>query len=967
MERSIQEYQQFIAAISSPITRLQLGREKYKALEQARASELTTFAAHLNTILALYPDYSTERDDRLVKLVNDQAFTFSDAQAAGKYFVINRDPRKDKSILFTTAAIETYRDLITYLDARQKAELTLWTLNMRTKPYVVDVFEQSLGSALPNFQTALQNATPTDKTILLEHLLAGEDGIFSSGDPQAEKFFTDYFFCLIAPTDNQDALPKLKALYDATMSGASAQKKLRIIGSLVNAKDNNASFAHIVRTFLDYFGVVGRKTGQYLATRTSILPQDIQGELSELRDNAEPFAKQEVFETVSAVFGVADPGQIFPRIGERLGTASIKQVYDVLLPDGREEVIKVLRPSVPKEIREDVATLTDVLRFVNEYSASFNNIKLPDGMVDEIHRTLLEELNTEREVRLQEQFRSMLNKRWPERSPDGYRITVPAIIHEYTRGPVVCEQKAGGKSLGDLIEEHCKDVPRIAELLVEDLFKQIFDDSIYHADLHDKNIKVNGKDISLLDVGLVGTLSDENKCRLFETFTALYARDRVKIKELFAEFYLETPKQLQKPLSISNLDQIADDLFTLQPGADISWGKLLNNLLVSVNKHNLEMPKEFYMLINCFTKAEYLFKCIPQERIAGIAMQYFPRYAGMHHGSKRHTQKEIEQFLASIPAIQDTTNTASKSLPKIPELWKTDCLEKGTRIRDKRGPHEEYLLQHLVSLKETSNLNAKKTGDIEMRTYSIGYSRDSLEVFIDNKWTTLRDLQIVDSHGLLGISGRAETSKNVPLEQKDGEKQNAQYWLTHARKMLKDNERLKAYNALEFMLTQCKDFPREDTFSLAEELCSVTSRLTEHNLSIELQSIRAANKRKSDRIARHSLLTPVQRLMHIQEKIAVTCELIGGILEFYGLPPSRVQIEDLDEIVKLSHHEENAYEVRNILKQYLERDEAKEVARKIFKRLDEREEEKESPEWLQEMVEQDKEEAELLLDDEDSN
>ena len=54
-----------------------------------------------------------------------------------------------------------------------------------------------------------------------------------------------------------------------------------------------------------------------------------------------------------------------------LASASIAQVHAAVMPDGREVVVKAVRPGIEKIIRQDLALLFTIAKLVMKYS--------PDG------------------------------------------------------------------------------------------------------------------------------------------------------------------------------------------------------------------------------------------------------------------------------------------------------------------------------------------------------------------------------------------------------------------------------------------------------------------------------------------------------------------------------------------------------------------------------------------------------------
>ena len=97
--------------------------------------------------------------------------------------------------------------------------------------------------------------------------------------------------------------------------------------------------------------------GQALSTRKDLLPDDIADELVKLQDKVPPFSadtaraiiEQELGQKISEVFTEFE--------NTPLASASVAQVHTAVLPDGKQVIVKVLRPDVEARIHSDIGLL----------------------------------------------------------------------------------------------------------------------------------------------------------------------------------------------------------------------------------------------------------------------------------------------------------------------------------------------------------------------------------------------------------------------------------------------------------------------------------------------------------------------------------------------------------------------------------------------------------------------------------
>jgi len=121
-----------------------------------------------------------------------------------------------------------------------------------------------------------------------------------------------------------------------------------------------------LRQALETLGPIAVKFGQALSTRRDLLPEDIARELSCLQDQVPPFPAWQAREIVEAALG-AQPETLFQHFEEEpLASASVAQVHCAVLQDGRQVVVKVLRPKVEEEVQRDLALLFTAAKWLEK-------------------------------------------------------------------------------------------------------------------------------------------------------------------------------------------------------------------------------------------------------------------------------------------------------------------------------------------------------------------------------------------------------------------------------------------------------------------------------------------------------------------------------------------------------------------------------------------------------------------------
>ncbi len=159
-----------------------------------------------------------------------------------------------------------------------------------------------------------------------------------------------------------------------------------------------------IRQALEDLGPIFVKFGQILSTRRDLLPDDLAIELAKLQDRVPPFPGTEARALIEKAWGKPIE-EVLDEFNETpLASASIAQVHTARLKDGREVVVKVLRPDIDKIIRRDVGLLYIVAGLAQRYWKDGRRLR-PVEVVREYEKTIFDELDLQREAANASQLR----------------------------------------------------------------------------------------------------------------------------------------------------------------------------------------------------------------------------------------------------------------------------------------------------------------------------------------------------------------------------------------------------------------------------------------------------------------------------------------------------------------------------------------------------------------------------------
>ncbi len=241
--------------------------------------------------------------------------------------------------------------------------------------------------------------------------------------------------------------------------------------------------AERIRAVLEDLGPLFVKFGQILSTRRDLLSDDIAEELAKLQDHVPPFPGTEARAIIEKAYGES-VAEVFAAFDETpLASASIAQVHAAQLRDGREVIVKVVRPNLRRMINQDISLMYLVADLVQRYWDRGKQLK-PRLVVAEFEKTILDELDMMREAANASQLRRNFE--------NSDRMYVPEVFWDYTRQNVLVIERLSGLNIGDkaaLINAGV-DLKTLAEHGVEIFFTQVFRDHFFHADVHPGNLFV---------------------------------------------------------------------------------------------------------------------------------------------------------------------------------------------------------------------------------------------------------------------------------------------------------------------------------------------------------------------------------------------------------------------------------------------------------------------------------------------
>jgi ubiquinone biosynthesis protein len=360
--------------------------------------------------------------------------------------------------------------------------------------------------------------------------------------------------------------------------------------------------AQRLRLALEELGPIFVKFGQALSTRRDLLPADIADELARLQDNVPPFPGEVARASIERAYGEPLDTRLRNFDPVPLAAASIAQVHAAQMPDGREVIVKVLRPGMRAMIALDIEVLYTIAGMAERWWAESRRLK-PHEIVREYEKTILDELDLMREAANASQL-----KRNFAGSPLLY---VPEVYWDHCRAEVMVMERIRGVPIGDIarLRELGTDFKRLAESGVEIFFTQVFRHNFFHADMHPGNIFVLLEDpkqprYAAVDFGIVGTLDLRDQRYLAENFLAVFNRDYRRVATLHVQSGWVPPDTRVDEME-SAVRTICEPIFD-RPLKEIYFGTVLLRLFEALRRFNGQIQPQLLLLQKTLLNVEGL-------------------------------------------------------------------------------------------------------------------------------------------------------------------------------------------------------------------------------------------------------------------------------------------------------------------------------------------------------------------------
>ncbi len=402
-----------------------------------------------------------------------------------------------------------------------------------------------------------------------------------------------------------------------------------------------------VRETFEELGLVFLKFGQVLAMRRDLLTDAYIDELELLHDDLPAMGIGAVRVTVEGELGTPLT-ELFSTFRETpLAAATIAQVHEATMHDGRHVAVKVQRPGLKAIIETDIGALTYLVALGEKLFPRLRAFDLP-VVVREFATTLNRETDFSREARSMVLFRRALAD-----IPD---LWIPDVVTECSSRTVLTMEFSAGERVDHYAKLHPEAMPRSMNTLIRLMLQSIFEEGLFHADPHPGNVFVlpDGR-LSLLDFGNTGELDEPMRESLILLLEAVVKGDAKAATEAYLEMAPAGGEVVNQATLLVDMKAV---LYEMRRGdlADLSIGDAFDSVVRAGSRNGVHNPGEFVLLTRAFVILESMLRQLaPNYDYMPLFREEISRLTAQHFSAARIKEKttklarELERLINDAP------------------------------------------------------------------------------------------------------------------------------------------------------------------------------------------------------------------------------------------------------------------------------------------------------------------------------
>ncbi|QDC11149.1 2-polyprenylphenol 6-hydroxylase [Oceanicola sp. D3] len=402
------------------------------------------------------------------------------------------------------------------------------------------------------------------------------------------------------------------------------------------------------------------KFGQILSTRPDVVGPELAQQLMVLQDKLPPFPRAEAMRVVAAELG-QPVDVLFSEFSEPVAAASIAQVHKaVRADDGREVAVKVLRPGIERAFARDVDAFYFAAAMIELLSPASRRLR-PRDVIEHFEGVVAGELDMRLETSAASEF--------AENTEGDEGFMVPRPFWPLSARHVMTLEWAEGISFNDLAALDAAGHDRVAlgERVLSLFLRHALRDGLFHADMHQGNLKVApGGEIIALDFGIMGRIDEYTRRVYAEILMGFIRKDYKRVAEVhFEAGYVPADRDVDE--FARALRAVGEPIFGMD-ATHISMARLLSYLFEVTERFGMETRTELILLQRTMVVVE------------GVARSLHPNI-NIWQAARPVVEDYVKRNVGPAALLHDLKETARVAIrfgPRLPALLERALIAQAT-------------------------------------------------------------------------------------------------------------------------------------------------------------------------------------------------------------------------------------------------------------------------------------------------
>lgn len=449
-----------------------------------------------------------------------------------------------------------------------------------------------------------------------------------------------------------------------------------------------------IKYALEDMGTLFLKLGQLLSTRRDLVPPNIIDQLIQLQDKVKSFAPE------IAIAQIQDPKQglglsidtLFARFDLKpLAAASIAQVHTAALHDGREVVVKVVRPDIRTTIITDFELLRELASWVSARIEAARALHIID-LVEDYRQVMLNELDLTLEADNTTKMRNNFLDSALMYVPEVYDAAKNVMVMERIQGVPISQV--------EVFDQLGYDRAALAEMGLTIFFTQVFRDNFFHADMHPGNVFVETPPVQMLtadmanvdlghapryiglDCAIMGTLSKDDQLIVARMLLAVMNNNFSAMVDIVSRAGW-IPPSADKHALMRDMSRTVGPMLNKSIN-EIDFAGVLMQILDIARRHHMSIPPQLMLLLKTLVHVEGLGRDLyPELDIWSLAKPILSSWIKEQLDPVRN----LQQLRGQLPEIL----LSATDIPKL--------LDQGLQSLASQGSRQDSQLREIQQLR----------------------------------------------------------------------------------------------------------------------------------------------------------------------------------------------------------------------------------------------------------------------------